>query len=765
MAGLTYTEAAYQLGIGQKSIEELGKEFATLGKVTENIILTPSQQAVLEVFHDAAETLFINPIKNNSKVAKNTAAYVTGGDNKTLKYDVTSGASSFSAYLQSNQEAITGRNLNTADYNVLSQLSYASKWSSDADYQRVINKENISVKEYCTELLKHGDQLSNVDRQYLQELSESQRFSGLTIDHSIGNTDTGDGKLTRVLVFNSGDGHAIVSVQGTNGKVDDWKTNGEFVESRPTDEEMWVASVVDTYVKEYTSIDLTGHSQGGREAITTGILLSPENQCKITRIVSNDGPGYSQAFMTRYSQQIGAIEGKVLNIRPADSVVGELLTGIGEVQYVEVIDVIKTNSVGAEENCYHHEGITWYIDENGNYVTTDGHDLLTWTTASAVTPYVAEALLTVLPEERVSYYLGKIMELGGDENRNLKGECFLKSELGEYISLIEEFKADFETHLDNIASTQLSEDEYLFRGYCKEVADICGEIGTALTVAKVSCLVLAAIFPEAAPVIAVIYAAVKSVKLVVTIVGAVFRAIEYYLNYQAIKRAQKKKQERYDYINGPRGEMIDVSVNLIYEAANKLQEAQYYMSAAYSDYQSMLHHFQGKLRAAIAEGLGADEEETEKWSGVSSADAQVHCWFKGVRNFDRAALSLSKANNIVKEIAVDSQKIIADNGGDWIFTVYPSRLSAAAGKGASCQELINKELGNIESGVNDLGSFWKGDDYDSIKGAVPAPIEKCKEYSQALGDSFNSLIQIAEKYSSYQETTIEKFQNINLDFA
>ena len=268
---MTYSEILDELGLGKVKIGELEDAYKTVGSIGVDAALNPLQKKTLEIIQAEVETLVINPIKNNSKVAQNTLQYSTGGDGQTLKYDVTAGASSFSAYLQSDQEALSGDNARTADYSVLSQLSYASKWSDDESYQNAVNRENVTVKEYCNGLLEHSDQLSNVERQYLQELSESKRFSDLKLDHSIGNTGE-DGANTRVLVLSNGDGHAFVSVQGTNGTVEDWANNAHFAESRPTDEERLVATIVDRYASEYESIDLTGHSQGGREAITSAIL-------------------------------------------------------------------------------------------------------------------------------------------------------------------------------------------------------------------------------------------------------------------------------------------------------------------------------------------------------------------------------------------------------------------------------------------------------------------------------------------------------------
>ena len=59
MSNFSYTEAAYELGIGQKSVEELGKDFATLGEVAKDILLTPAQQKTLDVLESTMARLLL----------------------------------------------------------------------------------------------------------------------------------------------------------------------------------------------------------------------------------------------------------------------------------------------------------------------------------------------------------------------------------------------------------------------------------------------------------------------------------------------------------------------------------------------------------------------------------------------------------------------------------------------------------------------------------------------------------------------------------
>ena len=82
-------------------------------------------------------------LKREAEPLIKTAEYVTGLNRDELaeriaqksplskKYDITGGDSSYSQYLTSKQPAMNAGNAKDSDYNVLSQLAYADKFSND----------------------------------------------------------------------------------------------------------------------------------------------------------------------------------------------------------------------------------------------------------------------------------------------------------------------------------------------------------------------------------------------------------------------------------------------------------------------------------------------------------------------------------------------------------------------------------------------------------------------------------------------------------
>ena len=83
-------------------------------------------------------------------------------------------------------------------------------------------------------------------------------------------------------------------------------------------------------LQKYDSLSLTGHSLGGNLAEHGTIVLADEKRFglknKIDRCCSMDGPGFSDEYLRKHSQQIGEMSGKMRHMRW--SAVGNLLNDL-----------------------------------------------------------------------------------------------------------------------------------------------------------------------------------------------------------------------------------------------------------------------------------------------------------------------------------------------------------------------------------------------------------------------------------------------------
>lgn len=762
---LTYQSALSEISSIRSELNTYREWFGeTASSIHSTYTPTPKQEQTFTAFRDAARNFLVTPIANETRYMENTKRYLFDGAGN-VKYDTLSGPgdTSFTGYLQNAHRPANSGNLTDADYAVLSHLTYASKFGEGDAYLRASQMEGVTVKEYCQELLRtSGNTMSNVDRSFLEQMASSDRFSGLTIGHNVSNTGAGTaGEHTAVMIFECGDGHAIASVQGTNGTVADWQNNAQFNGSEPIAEEQYVASIINGYAGEYRSIDLTGHSQGGREAVTTAILMSPENQAKIGRVVSNDGPGYSELFQAKYAEQIAQIEGKVTNIRPSNSFVGEILNPVGNVQYVEIISVDEITSSGEQKSVNSHLSTTWMINEDGSYVYADGHDLVSVSTLSELTPAISDVLSVFLTEERTAYYLDEFVKICDDGNGKLSFSALLEpSNWGKLKDLGTEFIKDFDAGLEKVAADQLSDQEYYMMRFCQESYNVLGELDEYLEKVEKVAEVLAAVFPESL-VTLYFYEIVKKMRSIVKVMRYVFKAVEYVFKAIAAIRAYKKKKARKNYI--AQNESMEVSTAAIRQAADALYAAARYLSMAYADYEKITSNVVSVITEKINNLLGGSKESNERISLAPRWEARQYLWAKGVPNFSHASSNTSKTGDSMNEIAEMSENILEGEKNP-IFSVTPRTLGAASARASAQAKMIKGHTDNVFSDVRSLGTVWSGDDYNSLVRYTNDLESKLGDYPQSLEKAFSTLGEIAAAYSKYQEAVIEKFQNVKLDF-
>lgn len=718
-------------------------------------------------------------IKGNAVpiVASNaSSANAAGAPPASVSGENLVGHPTYSAYLNSHQEQMTAANAKDVDYNILSELAYAAKYnkygSHSAEYAKAAQQEGVTIKQYCEDLLKNLDETPEnlIERNFLKEMAASERYGGLTIDHAIGSTGTG-GSQTQVLVIGTGDGHAVMAVEGTNGTVKDWQNNAGFAGSEPIEEERWVTSVVNRYASEYDSFDLTGHSQGGREAITAGIFMDDANKSKLNRIVSNDGPGYSDAFFEKYGDRIKTIEGKVTNIRPDGSYVGRLLNGVGEEKVVESVSITTGyDKDGKPKHTVIHEGTCWYVDENGNYVEAES----SWWSDSIqnVTPVLTEFLCTYMPEERVEYYIGEVFALFGDENGDLS---FSKSP-GEILDAVlkakdlgAEFIEEFKAGMDKVNQEQLSDFEYSLLIVCEEYNEFYSKVDGWLTAAETFCGVMTVVLSESvvgAMIFSVLGEAIEIVHTALKIVDYVCKGVRILLNVVAYIRAAEKKKKREAYIaNNPE---LKVQIQSIRDAALYLYRVASDLKKADECYNDMLYHFKSKIRGAVTDfvqDIVGESDFVESISDVSRMDAIVHCRIFGVKSVGNTGIGrLNNGASTLNEIADKSFNLLAEAslpGGPY-FRVEPLVLSQAGADGASGADMIQEQTENVDGWLASMKGEYIGEDADSLNAKWAEYDEQLVHLAEQYRTLFDNLQKIADAYSKYQNDTIETFQNMKL---
>ncbi len=191
----------------------------------------------------------------------------------------------------------------------------------------------------------------------------------------------------RAACFVEPSGDVTVAFRGTGGSSEQWNNNthgyGDMSQKSQEAAAEYIRSL------PYDHMDVTGHSNGGNQAMYVTIVCGD----KIDRCVSYEGQGFSKEFVQGYDRQIARNKDKIKNINGSKDFVDILLIDIaGETVYVKsdsghgsksdledahtgIPDRNKkhkedmTDNERAEDAIFNHGsyGILTYADRNGSF--------------------------------------------------------------------------------------------------------------------------------------------------------------------------------------------------------------------------------------------------------------------------------------------------------------------------------------------------------------------------------------------------------------
>lgn len=706
----------------------------------------------------------------------------------SLKADVSRGDSAMTAYLKSSQPQMTAANERESDMGVLAHLSYMSKACGKPEYQQAAMQEGVTLHDYCDKLLSiAGDDIAPLDKNYLTQLRDSSRFGGLTVDHIYGNTGSGAGEHTVVMAIGTGDGHAVFSIQGTDGTTEDWQTDERFQGSKITAEEGRINAVTNDWAREYSNISLTGHSQGGREAVTAGMYMDPENQAKISRIVSNDGPGYSHAFLNRHSDRVNTIADKVTVIRPAPaSAVSEMLTQIGEEKFVIALqnEVVKSyDKNGNPTYEYQHLTTTWPMDENGYYTYTDSNYGLG--KIAELSNMLVDFNSVVLGEEKSTEFGDRLIALFGNEEGkwgfdNLWTEKVNGKKQFSLVKLIDsaikaealwdDYKEDIQAGIEQLKEEYAPEILETI-DICVGISDAIDECCEYLSIAVKAFSVLAtvfAFFPPAAAIFGAVSASLESIKGSLIAINTVLKNLIIPLlnitaGIVAYIRAKKQQDARMKYISA--NPSMTVNTNYLSDAIDCLVEASKIAESAYAAYREAMSGYISVIRELIQLASG-ESKEVEKKSRVSFLEGALYAGCYGIKIFQtwEKARNTTPGQNTLNDV-IDGVRQVCEklnHGMDPVFTVNPEQLSSAGQDGVVQSEQLLQQLQACFETLDGLRPSWSTEDYSSIIQKTMPDRENMGNYGQSMKQAFENLSAAASLYSSFQEQSIEAFQNVKM---
>lgn len=162
-------------------------------------------------------------------------------------------------------------------------------------------------------------------------------------------------------------GKGCVVFRGTGGTYDAWEDNVLGQCRTDTAIQKKALDFVEDSCACYSDLTICGHSKGGNLAMYATVMST----ASISKCVSFDGQGFSEDFVSEYSDKIAASKDKIKSVCAYNDYVNVLLYPIaGETVYTE----------NDGKGLYGHSSYYMYIsnqyDENGNIISTRDQSLI-----------------------------------------------------------------------------------------------------------------------------------------------------------------------------------------------------------------------------------------------------------------------------------------------------------------------------------------------------------------------------------------------------
>lgn len=171
-----------------------------------------------------------------------------------------------------------------------------------------------------------GDMNASAFQDVLEDMRKSESIMNLKLMKT---TPEYEGSIRAACFVDADTGKATVAFRGTGGSYQQWYNNFEGYGELSQETQDAAAEFINSL--PYNDIDVTGHSNGGDQAMFVAIVCGD----KVSRCISYEGQGLSKEFVNEYADEIEMHKGKIKNICGEKDFVSPLLIDIaGETVYV-----------------------------------------------------------------------------------------------------------------------------------------------------------------------------------------------------------------------------------------------------------------------------------------------------------------------------------------------------------------------------------------------------------------------------------------------
>jgi len=257
------------------------------------------------------------------------------------------------------------RPFNDVDNIILSALVYLDFTGIVAGEE---SGERITLRQACKRFLDRVDNaggdiipyvrsVARVDTRFVRLIGESQRFGSAQLCAYVDVIDQKRALQFAALQINLSNGETYVAYRGTDSTIVGWRE--DFMLSFTVTEAQrsaaaYLQRVFGRTEKQGRTLRVGGHSKGGNLAEYAATCCSDEQQKRIIRVYSNDGPEMAPEVMPRDPHDVLGI--RLKHIVPSYSVIGMLFARPDDQRIIA-----KSKAVGIGQ----HDLMTWQVLHTG----------------------------------------------------------------------------------------------------------------------------------------------------------------------------------------------------------------------------------------------------------------------------------------------------------------------------------------------------------------------------------------------------------------
>jgi len=181
--------------------------------------------------------------------------------------------------------------------------------------------------------ISFGVLIPKVTGDLFRQAAECRRYREVYVTCYRNELDEEEGKQFAAVTFLLPDNSLFLAFRGTDDTLVGWHEDFQLSFLSPTPSQQAAVSYVNEIGGLFRGdIRLGGHSKGGNLAIYGAVQAKDSIKRRILRAYSNDGPGFTEAFVR--STEYASMEDRLLTLLPQSSIVGMLLEQSGPYEVI-----------------------------------------------------------------------------------------------------------------------------------------------------------------------------------------------------------------------------------------------------------------------------------------------------------------------------------------------------------------------------------------------------------------------------------------------